>query len=78
MTIRSMLPSATMVCSAEAATISMLAQAAKAVAAPLPRLGLKDGVITAPDGRKLTYGSLARDAAVARTRAVAIRQASVS
>ena len=44
--------------------------AAKQLAVPMPRLKLKNGVITAPDGSALTYGSLARDAAVARTRAV--------
>jgi isoquinoline 1-oxidoreductase beta subunit len=44
--------------------------AAKSLAAPLPKLRIKDGVISGPDGRALTYGSLARTAAVSRTRAV--------
>jgi isoquinoline 1-oxidoreductase beta subunit len=44
--------------------------AAKQLEAPLPRLELKNGVITAPDGRSLSYGSLARAAAASRTRAV--------
>jgi CO/xanthine dehydrogenase Mo-binding subunit len=47
--------------------------AAKQLAVPMPRLRIENGVITGPDGRKLTYGSLARDAAVARTRAVEAR-----
>jgi len=47
--------------------------AAKALEAPLPKLRFKDGVITGPDGRALSYGSLARPAAVSRTRAVEAR-----
>ncbi len=44
--------------------------AAKQLATPLPHLKLHEGVVHGPDGRKLTYGSLAREAAVSRTRAV--------
>jgi isoquinoline 1-oxidoreductase subunit beta len=44
--------------------------AAKALNAPLPHLKVRKGQISAPDGRKLTYGSLARSAAVSRTRKV--------
>jgi isoquinoline 1-oxidoreductase beta subunit len=44
--------------------------AAKSLEAPLPKLRIKDGVISGPDGRALTYESLARTAAVSRTRAV--------
>jgi isoquinoline 1-oxidoreductase beta subunit len=44
--------------------------AAKQLAVPMPHLRIKNGVITAPNGSKLTYGSLTRAAAVARSRAV--------
>lgn len=48
----------------------LAATAAKQLQAPLPKLTLKNGVITAPDGSALTYGELARPAAAARTRPV--------
>lgn len=44
--------------------------AAKQLETPLPQLTLKDGVVTAPDGSSLSYGSLTRPAAAPRTRAV--------
>ncbi len=44
--------------------------AATQLEVPLPRLKLKNGVVTAPDGRALSYGSLARPAAARRSRAV--------
>jgi isoquinoline 1-oxidoreductase beta subunit len=44
--------------------------AAKALNAPLPHLKVQKGQISAPDGRKLSYGSLTRSAAVSRTRSV--------
>jgi isoquinoline 1-oxidoreductase beta subunit len=44
--------------------------AAKALNAPLPHLKVGKGQISAPDGRKLSYGSLTRSAAASRTRAV--------
>jgi isoquinoline 1-oxidoreductase subunit beta len=48
----------------------LAATAAEQLQAPLPKLSLKNGVITGPDGSSLTYGSLARAAASERTRAV--------
>jgi isoquinoline 1-oxidoreductase beta subunit len=44
--------------------------AAKQLETPAPKLMLKDGMVTAPDGTSLSYGSLARAAAAPRTRAV--------
>ncbi len=44
--------------------------AAKQLETPLRQLTLKDGVITAPDGRSLTYGALTGAAASPSTRAV--------
>jgi isoquinoline 1-oxidoreductase subunit beta len=44
--------------------------AAEQLETPLRKLTLKDGVVTAPDGRSLSYGSLTRAAAAPRTRAV--------
>ncbi len=44
--------------------------ASSALDAPLPKLKFHDGVITGPDGRKASYGSLTRAAASSRTRAV--------
>jgi isoquinoline 1-oxidoreductase beta subunit len=44
--------------------------AAQQLETPLPKLTLKDGVITAPDGRALSYGSLTSAAAAPRTQAV--------
>jgi isoquinoline 1-oxidoreductase subunit beta len=44
--------------------------AAKQLETPLRTLRLKDGVVSAPDGRSLSYGSLTRAAAAPRTRAV--------
>jgi isoquinoline 1-oxidoreductase beta subunit len=44
--------------------------AARQLQTPLPKLTLKDGVITAPDGASLSYGSLTRAAAAPRTQAV--------
>ena len=44
--------------------------AAKQLQTPLPQLTLKDGVVTAADGRSLSYGSLTSTAAAQRTRAV--------
>ena len=44
--------------------------AARQLETPLPKLALKDGVITAPDGTSLTYGALANPAAASRTQAV--------
>ena len=44
--------------------------AAQQLETPLPKLTLKDGVVTAPDGRSLSYGSLTNAAAASRTRAV--------
>ncbi len=44
--------------------------AANALNAPLPHLKVGNGQISAPDGRKLSYGSLTRSAAASRTRAV--------
>lgn len=44
--------------------------AARQLERPLPKLALKDGVITAPDGTSLSYGSLATAAAASRTQAV--------
>jgi isoquinoline 1-oxidoreductase beta subunit len=56
---------------AAAVARGQLAQtAAKQLAVPMPHLRIKNGVITAPNGSKLTYGSLTRAAAVARSRAV--------
>src|SRR6185312_4134640 len=48
----------------------LAATAAKQLQTPLPKLALENGVITAPDGSALSYGSLARPAATQRTRAV--------
>jgi len=48
----------------------LAATAAKQLETPLPKLSLKQGVVTAPDGSSLTYGSLAGTAAAASTRAV--------
>jgi isoquinoline 1-oxidoreductase beta subunit len=47
--------------------------AAKALDAPLPHLKIQGGQIKAPDGRTASYGSLTRNAAVKRTRAVQAR-----
>ncbi|HUA04961.1 MAG TPA: molybdopterin cofactor-binding domain-containing protein [Solirubrobacteraceae bacterium] len=48
-----------------------LAQTAAAqLETPLPKLALTNGVITAPDGTSLSYGSLANAAAASRTQAV--------
>jgi isoquinoline 1-oxidoreductase subunit beta len=44
--------------------------AAKQLQTPLPHLKLKDGVITAPNGKATTYAALARKAAVSRNRKV--------
>jgi isoquinoline 1-oxidoreductase subunit beta len=44
--------------------------AAMQLETPLRQLKLKDGVVTTPDGRSLSYGSLTRAAAAPRTRAV--------
>ena len=44
--------------------------AATQLETPLPKLALKNGVITAPDGTSLSYGSLANAAAASRTQAV--------
>ena len=44
--------------------------AARQLEAPLPKLILKDGVVTAPDGSSLSYGSLTSAAAVRDTQAV--------
>ena len=44
--------------------------AAQQLEAPLPKLTLKGGVVTAPDGRSLSYGSLTSAAAASRTQAV--------
>lgn len=44
--------------------------AAQQLEAPLPKLSLRDGVVTAPDGRALSYGSLTSAAAASRTQAV--------
>jgi isoquinoline 1-oxidoreductase beta subunit len=44
--------------------------AAQQLEAPLPKLTLKDGIVTAPDGRSLSYGSLTSAAAASRTQAV--------
>jgi isoquinoline 1-oxidoreductase subunit beta len=44
--------------------------AAKQLQTPLRKLTLKDGVITAADGRALSYGSLTSTAAAPRTQAV--------
>src|SRR6201986_1927653 len=44
--------------------------AAQQLETPLRTLSLKDGVITAPDGRSLTYGALTGAAASPSTRAV--------
>src|ERR1700749_2229896 len=43
--------------------------AAQQLQTPLRQLALKNGVITAPDGRSLTYGALTRAAAAAKTQA---------
>jgi isoquinoline 1-oxidoreductase subunit beta len=48
----------------------LAATAAKQLEAPLPKLSLRDGVVTAPDGSSLSYGELARPAAASRTKAV--------
>ncbi|HJS96292.1 MAG TPA: molybdopterin cofactor-binding domain-containing protein [Solirubrobacteraceae bacterium] len=48
----------------------LAATAATQLQTPMPKLALKNGVITAPDGSALTYGDLARPAATQRTRAV--------
>ena len=56
---------------AAAAARGQLARtAAKQLETPLRTLTLKDGVVTAPDGNSLSYGSLTRTAAAPRTRAV--------
>ena len=47
--------------------------AAQQLEMPLPKLVLKDGVVRAPDGRSLSYGSLTHAAAASRTRAVIAR-----
>jgi isoquinoline 1-oxidoreductase beta subunit len=47
----------------------LAATAAKQLETPLPKLTLKNGVITAPDGSSLTYGALTSSAAVSQTRA---------
>jgi isoquinoline 1-oxidoreductase subunit beta len=52
--------------------------AAKALDAPLPHLKLQGGAVKAPDGRTASYGSLTRNAAVKRTRAVEARLKSQS
>ena len=44
--------------------------AAQQLETPLPKLTLKDGMVTAPDGSALSYGSLTRAAAASRTRPV--------
>jgi isoquinoline 1-oxidoreductase subunit beta len=44
--------------------------AATQLQTPLPKLALNNGVITAPDGTSLSYGSLTQAAAVQRTQAV--------
>jgi isoquinoline 1-oxidoreductase beta subunit len=44
--------------------------AATQLQTPLRKLALKDGVVTAPDGSSLSYGSLTRAAAAPRTQAV--------
>lgn len=44
--------------------------AATELQTPLAQLTLKDGVVTAPGGSSLTYGTLTQTAAVTRTRAV--------
>jgi isoquinoline 1-oxidoreductase beta subunit len=48
----------------------LAATAAQLLEVPLSTLSLTDGVITAPDGRSLSYGSLTRTAAASRTQAV--------
>ncbi|MGN6868072.1 MAG: molybdopterin cofactor-binding domain-containing protein [Solirubrobacteraceae bacterium] len=48
----------------------LAATAAKQLQTPLPKLMLRNGVITAPDGSALTYGELTSAAASQRTRAV--------
>jgi isoquinoline 1-oxidoreductase beta subunit len=48
----------------------LAATAAQQLQTPLPKLSLKNGVITAPDGTSLSYGSLTNAAAAARTQAV--------
>jgi isoquinoline 1-oxidoreductase beta subunit len=48
----------------------LAATAAKQLETPMPKLSLKNGVVTAPDGSSLSYGSLTRPAAAAQTRAV--------
>ncbi|HET6870229.1 MAG TPA: molybdopterin cofactor-binding domain-containing protein [Solirubrobacteraceae bacterium] len=48
----------------------LAATAAKQLEVPLPKLSLKHGVITGPDGTSLSYGSLANAAAAQRTQAV--------
>jgi isoquinoline 1-oxidoreductase subunit beta len=44
--------------------------AARQLETPLPKLTLKNGVVTTPDGASLSYGSLTSTAAASRTRAV--------
>jgi isoquinoline 1-oxidoreductase subunit beta len=48
----------------------LAATAAQQLQTPLSTLTLTNGVITAPDGRSLSYGSLTRNAAASRTQAV--------
>jgi isoquinoline 1-oxidoreductase beta subunit len=48
----------------------LAATAAQQLQTPLSTLTLTNGVITAPDGRSLSYGSLTRSAAASRTQAV--------
>ena len=56
---------------AAAVARGQLAQtAAQQLQIPLPKLTLRNGVITAPDGRSLTYGSLTQAAAASQTQAV--------
>ncbi len=55
---------------AAAARGQLAATAAKQLEAPLPHLRIKNGVISAPNGRSVKYGSLARRAAARRTHAV--------
>jgi isoquinoline 1-oxidoreductase subunit beta len=56
----------------------LAATAAKQLQTPLAKLSLKNGVITAPDGSSLSYGSLARPASTQRTRTVLARLKSAS
>jgi isoquinoline 1-oxidoreductase beta subunit len=48
----------------------LAATAAQQLQTPLSALTLTNGVVTAPDGRSLSYGSLTRSAAASRTQAV--------